>query len=126
MKQNIVTNFNEISQLEIDLRNINELEINAELEKNPNFETLNTERITPFFLKMVKGSTQEKSQTEIRDQHGRVFTNSEEQKRYIYEHFANSFKRNPLEPENLENCIEDFLGPQITNHPLINSQINSG
>jgi exonuclease III len=121
LKQNTVANFNEISQLEIDLRNINKLEINAELEKNPNFETLNTERITPFFLKMVKGSTQEKSQTEIRDQQGRVFTNSEEQKRYIFEHFANSFKRNPLEPENLENCIEDFLGPQITNHPLINS-----
>jgi hypothetical protein len=72
-------------------------------------------------LKMVKGSTQEKSQTEIRDQYGRVFTNSEEQKRYIFEHFANSFKRNPIEPENLDNCIEDFLGPGLTNHPLVNS-----
>jgi exonuclease III len=121
LKTNVIANFNEISQLELDLRNINESEINAELEKNPNFETLNTERITPFFLKMVKGSTQEKSQTEIRDQNGRAFTNIEEQKRYIYEHFANSFKRNPMEPENLHHCIENFLGPAILNHPLVNS-----
>ncbi len=64
---------------------------------------------------------QEKSQTEIRDQNGREFATAEEQKRYIYDHFANSFKCNPNEPESLDNCIENFLGPEILGHPLVNS-----
>jgi hypothetical protein len=50
LKTDVVNNFDRISQLELDLRNINESELNAELEKNPNFDTLNTERITPFFF----------------------------------------------------------------------------
>jgi hypothetical protein len=53
-------NFDQISRLELDLRNITETEINSELEKNPNLDTLHTERINPFFLKMAKGSTQER------------------------------------------------------------------
>jgi hypothetical protein len=61
----VIANFDEISRLEIELRNINELELNSELEKNPNFDTLNSERITPLFVKMAKGSMQERSQTEI-------------------------------------------------------------
>ena len=112
-------NFEQISRLELDLRNMSETEINSELEKNPNFDTLHSERITPFFLKMAKGSMQERSQTEIRDGNGREFANEAEQRNYIVDHFANSFRKNPNEPENLEGCIENFLGPVVLNHPLI-------
>ncbi len=55
LKTDVVNNFDRISQLELDLRNINESELNAKLEKNPNFDTLNSERITPFFFKWLKG-----------------------------------------------------------------------
>jgi hypothetical protein len=110
-----------LSRLEIELRNINELEINSELEKNPNFNTLNSERITPFFIKMAKGSRQERSLTEIHDSNGRNFANTQEQKQYIFNHFADSFKKDPNELESLKNCIQDFLGPEILAHPLITS-----
>jgi hypothetical protein len=121
LKLNVLDNFDEISRLEIELRNINEIELNSELEKNPNFATLNSERITPFFVKMAKGSMQERSQTEIRDSTGREFATVQEQKEYIFKHFADSFKLDRNEPENFDNCIENFLGPEILDHPLINS-----
>jgi hypothetical protein len=121
LKKNMNLNFEQISRLELDLRNMSETEINSELEKNPNFDTLHTERITPFFLKMAKGSMQERSQTEIRDGNGREFANESDQRNYIVDHFANSFRKNPNEPENLEGCIENFLGPVVLNHPLIHS-----
>jgi hypothetical protein len=121
LKKNMIQNFDEISRLELDLRNITETEINSELEKNPNFDTLHTERITPFFLKMAKGSTQERSQTEIRDGNGREFANEADERNYIFNHFANSFRKNPNEPENLEGCIENFLGLVVLDHPLVRS-----
>ena len=121
LKLDVKKNFDEISRLEIELRNINEIELNSELEKNPNFETLNSERITPYFVKMAKGSLQERSQNEIRNSDGRAFDTLQEQKEYIFKHFADSFKLNMNEPESFDNCIETFLGPEILAHPLIDS-----
>jgi hypothetical protein len=110
-------NFEKISELELQLRQINETKINCELEKNPNFSLLNSERITPFFLKMSKGSTQECSLDVVCDYDGRPFNNSTDQREFIYNHFVDSFKKNPLEPDSLEGCIENFLGVEILNHP---------
>ncbi len=119
LKENFEANFDEISDLELKLREINENKVNAILEKNKNFENLNGERITPFFLKMVKGSTQEASLTAVRDYEGRPFPTQEAQKDFIRNHFANSFKKPENEPENLEGCIERFLGDGILVHPLV-------
>jgi hypothetical protein len=125
LKENFVANFETISDIELKLREINENKVNAILEKNKNFENLNGERITPFFLKMVKGSTQEASLTSVRDYEGRPFPTQEDQKNFIRDHFAKSFKKPENEPENLEGCIERFLGEDILAHPLVrNMKLN--
>jgi hypothetical protein len=49
LKRNLKDNFNEISELELKLREISDLKISSILEKNVNFDTLHSERITPFF-----------------------------------------------------------------------------
>jgi len=67
LKKHYAENFNEISDLENKLRSIYDTKIIAELEKNPNFVFANSENITPFFLKMAKGSKNEQSLREIRD-----------------------------------------------------------
>jgi len=53
-KLDMVANFEQISALELELRQINDIEINSTLEKNANFNDLNGERITPFFLENGK------------------------------------------------------------------------
>jgi hypothetical protein len=119
LKNEHLANFDRISELELQLRQINETRINSELEKNPNFALLNSERITPFFLKMAKGSVQESSLDVVCDEEGRPFNNTREQREFIFNHFASSFKKNPLEPESLDGCIENFLGVEILNHPIV-------
>jgi hypothetical protein len=47
------------------------------------------------------------------------FNNTHEQREFIYNHFASSFKKNPLELESLDGCIENFLGAEILNHPIV-------
>ncbi len=48
-------NFEKISELEIKLREINDIKIRGILKKNSNFDTLHSERVTPFFLKWPEG-----------------------------------------------------------------------
>jgi len=119
LKQNYILNFDDISRLELKLRDLWDVKSAAILERNANFDTLNGERITPFFLKMAKGSHSVASMSEICDYNGLPFENVTDQKEFIRSHFANSFKKPEDEPDNLEGCIEEFLGDDICNHPLV-------
>ncbi len=118
LKVNAIQNHSLISEYELKLREMNEIKINAMLESNPNFNQLNSERITPFFLKMAKGSQLTGSMWDIRDTDGAIFESTLRQKIFIREYFAKSYKKPLHEPENLNGCIENFLGPEILNHPL--------
>jgi hypothetical protein len=106
-----VQNFNEISELEVKLRDLWDIKTKSILEKNSNFDG---ERITPFFLKMAKGSHSVASMNEICDYNGEPFENTADQKNFIRTYFANSFKKPITEPESL-----DFLGNDICAHPLV-------
>jgi hypothetical protein len=118
LKNTATINHTLLSEYELKLREMNELKINAVLESNPNFCQLNSERITPFFLKMAKGSQLGGSMWDIRDPDGEPFGSILTQKTFIRDHFANSYKKPLHELENLIGCIENFLGPEIVNHPL--------
>jgi hypothetical protein len=118
LKGNVTQNSVLISECELKLREINEIRINAILSKNPNFAQLNSERIMPFFLKMARGSSLVNSMWEICDDEGKKFNSICEQKAYIRDFFANSFKKPDNEQENLDCCTKTFLGPEILDHPL--------
>ncbi len=96
-----------LSEYELKLREMNEQKINAVLDSNPNFCQLNSERITPFFLKMAKGSQLGGSMWDIRDPDGEPFGSILTQKTFIRDHFANSYKKPQHEPENLTGCIKN-------------------
>jgi hypothetical protein len=50
---------------------------------------------------------------------GEHFHSATEQKNYIRSHFADSFRKPQNEPDNLQGCIERFLGEDLVEHPLI-------
>ncbi|MFO0004627.1 MAG: hypothetical protein ACK559_26210, partial [bacterium] len=54
LKQNYVENSDRIFELEQRLSTIIELELKDELSLVKNFERLNEEKITPYFLKLAK------------------------------------------------------------------------
>jgi hypothetical protein len=114
-----VQNIAEISELEAKMREVYVIKINSILERKKNFNTIHEERVKPFFLKMAKGFQHESSMRDICDNNLNQFVSLKEQKDYIRNHFANSFKKPQDEPENLQGCIERFLGDNILEHPSV-------
>jgi hypothetical protein len=119
LKGNGFNDFDEISKLERELTNINESELSFICEKNMIFENINCERITPYFLKLIKGNKTLSSLTSIRDERGNNFTNEKDQKEYIVQHYKKNYKKDPDEPESLEGYIKNILGPEILQNPVV-------
>jgi hypothetical protein len=108
-----------LAELENELRSMDETELNFVCEKNSLFEKIHTERITPFFLKVIKGNISLSSQNSIKDAGGVAFANDTDRKEYIREHLAKIYRKDPNEPEDLTGCIENFLGEEIVNNPVV-------
>jgi hypothetical protein len=68
---------------------------------------------------MARGSQSCSSMSEICDYDGNAFENSQMQKAFIRDHFAKSYKKPENEPENMADCIANFLGRDILTHPLV-------
>ncbi len=48
-----------------------------------------------------------------------AFANDADRKEYIREHFAKIYRKDPNEPEDLTGCIENFLGEELVNNPVV-------
>jgi hypothetical protein len=83
LKGNGYNEFDEISKLEHELTDINEIELSFICEKNMIFKNINSEHITPYFLKVIKGNKTLSYLTSVRDARGNNFTNEKDQKEYI-------------------------------------------
>jgi len=90
-----------------------------ELEKNPNFELLNNERITPYFIQLSKGSKSEAKMSDITMNDGTPFLTPASQKQFITEFYANIYRKPVNEPQNITGCIEEFLGNDVCSHPAV-------
>jgi hypothetical protein len=97
-KKNLPQNLDLITELECKLLVIEENELSFITDKNAAFENINTERITPFFLKVIKGNKDLSSQNSIKNPNGIPFTCDQERKEYICEHFAKIYAKDPNEP----------------------------
>ena len=113
-----------ISELESKLNLSIDLEMRHELSKIQGFENLNNEKITPFFLKMARANKSEAKMSDIKSNDGTAFESPTEMKNYVTEFYANIYRKPETDPINLEGCIENFLGPELCNHPVVlNSKI---
>jgi hypothetical protein len=111
--------FEKLSELEKELTVINDTEISFILEKYSAFENANSERITPYFLKVIKGSKNLSSLNSLKDTNGRNFNTDNERKDFIRNHFVKIYRKDPNEPDDLTGCIENFLGDEIMQNPLV-------
>jgi hypothetical protein len=119
LKLNYNENIDEIIEREIELSKKIEDEARTELENNENFEYLNHEKITPYFVKLAKGSKSEAEMDDICDSDGNPFNSATDRKKFIVDFYANLYKKEPGEPESLAGCIEQFLGAEICNNKIV-------
>ena len=115
-----------LKNLEKILLNINEAELKLEVEKSPLYEFINNEKITPEFLKLAKATRAESRLADIKKADGSDFVSHAERNEYIVQYFANIYKK-PEGPDRLgEGAIENFLGQDIVNHPIVaNSRLTA-
>jgi hypothetical protein len=91
----------------------------AELEKHHLFEILNNEKITPVFLKLAKSTNSGAQMADICRDTGEPFEHDSERKAYITDYFSTCYKVPSEHPNSVVGCIEEFLGQEILNSPLV-------
>jgi hypothetical protein len=91
--------FHERNHLELENaeRSLNayvERELKIELENYRRFETLNSEKITPHFMAMVKSSNKGESLTMIKKDDGTVLESLNDLKEHVGKYYKNIYKKN--------------------------------
>jgi hypothetical protein len=111
-------NFDELTELENFLNKALDRELRHELEKLSGFEAVNSEKITPYFLSLAKSIKSEAKMSDIKNEEGNPFPNSDAMKKFVREYYLNLYKKDENEPVDFTNCIEEFLGNDICNNPI--------
>jgi hypothetical protein len=87
-----------------------------------NFESLNNEKITPYFLSLAKRPKNSDCLSHINNADGTPFENREVRGEYIKNYFAETYKRVPCEANN--QSISTFLGDTATHPDVLSSKLS--
>jgi hypothetical protein len=93
LKTNYVANQAEIFETECQLTKISDFEMRAEVEKFKHFELINSEKITPEFVKLAKSLNTDYSLDNICDDDGIPFSNNAARKEHITNFFDKIYKK---------------------------------
>jgi hypothetical protein len=123
LKENYPGNFMQIKELELDLANYNENSLREELEEYKIFNKLNNEKLTPFFMKLVRIQNTVPDLSKIKGENGEDLSEIKLEK-HVTKFYRNLYEkpRNSIEV-NQEHILE-FLGPVQHAKPVINSKLN--
>jgi hypothetical protein len=84
---------------------------------------MNSEKITPNFPNLTKGSKSEACLSDLKDDNGNAFPSSNDMKNYIRNFYANLYRVPETDTDFNENCIYEFLGEDILNSRLVKDSI---
>ena len=122
LKRNYSENSHEIKMGELELSHILDDELKKELSLVKNFERLNDEKITPYFLNLAKKPGHSKTLETIKDGGGGELANKMERSTYITDFYKELYKKEPVN-NGAGLSIEEYLG-DCCNHPVvINSKL---
>jgi Reverse transcriptase (RNA-dependent DNA polymerase) len=112
-------NFDLVDILECRLCIVNEQEIRSRLQSSNLYEHLNDEKMTPHFLKLAKVCKRESSLDEIKRDDGTDFANNMDRREYILNFYRNLYNNNDDPDTGMNHDIENFLGREILESPLV-------
>ena len=118
-KTSLTPNIDKITNLETVLNNYWDNEMTREIESYSLFEHVNMEKMTPHFLKLAKNTQPDNKISDIKKDDNSDFISEQEQKEFIVQYYENLYKLPATATNNLDGCIEEFLGPTIMNSPLV-------
>jgi len=122
LKEDFIVNQNDIFELEHRLVNLRENRIKREVENYKISELLNSEKMTPQFLNLLKCTKGEDSLSVVKDGNGEVFDNKVAQEEYIRSEYEKIYKK-PINRALDDDCIEKFLEEVNTIEEVNNTKL---
>jgi len=125
LKLNFNQNVGQILEKERQLSNLIEGDLKVELLHFKKFKTLNNERITPYFMSIVKSKNAGDSLTNLKKDDGSEFILINELREHVHSYYSNIYKQPDNQSKNCSiNDIEEFLGP-VAEHAIVqNAKLN--
>ena len=119
LKQDYLNMINqlEIFQKERELSDFLDRKLKKELANYQKFECLNSEKITPYFMNLIKTKAKEASLDDIVDDTSKEFVDNAAREEFICTSFETLYKK----PNNLKlepNSVDNFLG-STAQHPIV-------
>jgi len=110
-------NFDRICELEKKLNDASEKFIAERLGNYIKQDTLNSEKMTPRFLRIAKDNNVSDLSI-ITNDDGTPFLNQDERSEHVTGFYESLYKIPETVPENFTDCVTEFLG-DLVNHPAI-------
>ncbi len=115
---------NEIQEVEKKLNDMDEKINDDKVENYLEFSILDGEKITPHFLRIAETLNSD-SLEKIRRLDGAHFDSNKEREAHIVNFYRDLYSLPADMPADFTNCIEEFLGPDICQNPLVvNSKLD--
>jgi hypothetical protein len=111
--------FDRIGTLEYALLDITDKEIKEKVKSMKIFECLNAEKPTPLFMSLARCRSSSKKLSALKKPDGTAYAGDAERNEGIVQYYENLYKKPAGERIDYTNCIEDFLGPTVLNHAIV-------
>jgi len=124
LKKNFNRNVAEILEKERQLSNLIEGDLKIELLHFKKFETLNNERITPYFMSIVKSKNSDDSISNLKSDDGTDFANKDDLKTHIHGYYSGIYKQPDNNSKNTTLFdINNFLGPVANDQTVLDAKL---
>jgi hypothetical protein len=123
LRSNYDLNFDEISDCEKKLNDLVNTEVMAKVKQMKIFSCLNSEKPTPVFLNLARSSNVDSKLSAITKPDGSPFENQADRNDHIVEYYEDIYNAAPCSAQVTENCIKEFLGRDIIEHPVVRNSI---
>jgi exonuclease III len=122
LEDSYLDNRDRIRNCEQELNKIINIEHRRLIQNKKNFENLTFEKPSRRFLDIAHNIGKGEKLTNINNDNGYPFETTNELNKYITNFYADLYRRDP----EVDGSIEDFLGHEICNHPLVrNSKLTN-
>jgi len=108
LKKDYEPNSEKIFELESKLNSISNSEILSKIEGCREFNIINGEKITPFFLSLATGNKAEVGMSSIKNEDGSEFSNAQEMKNYVRDYYAKLYTPPPLMRSTMRTVSRSF------------------
>jgi hypothetical protein len=119
LKKDFTANSSAIYETESRLGKIVDAETLLKVRSMKLFSCLNSEKPTPMFLNLARSSNAGSNLSRICKPDGSQFPSDADKVENIVSYFENIYRIPTSDCRDYKNCIENFLGSDILNHPIV-------